>query len=110
MHSLRKVREVDAAFYATFHHIGVVDRDHFLERLDRFELKIVEREIRLLEYLDVPRTLDDIASHRFVFRPGDAVPFADPVERRSMSMHLDRLLARDQIEEVEPGRFAAVPR
>jgi glyoxylase-like metal-dependent hydrolase (beta-lactamase superfamily II) len=107
--SLAQVRSIEADWYATFHHIGVLERDAFLERLDRFEVRIVEREERLLEYLDQPRSLDEIVAHRFVYRPGDAVPFADAVERRSMSQHLERLLAQDRVEEVEPGRYAAAP-
>jgi glyoxylase-like metal-dependent hydrolase (beta-lactamase superfamily II) len=107
--SLQSIRDIRCAWYATFHHIGVLDREHYLERLDRFTLKIDEREARLLEYLEAPRTLDNIVEHRFIYRKGDAVGFADAVERRSMSMHLDRLLAQDRVEEVEPGRFAAVP-
>jgi hypothetical protein len=43
-----------------------------------------------------------------VYRPTDAVSFAGPVERRSMRQHLDRLLAQDRVEEVEPERYAAV--
>jgi glyoxylase-like metal-dependent hydrolase (beta-lactamase superfamily II) len=107
--SLERVRNIQAHWYATFHHIGVLERDAFLQRLDRFECKILEREDRLLEYLDQPRSLDEIAAHRFVYRPSDAVPFADAVERRSMSQHLERLIAQDRVEEVEPGCFVRAP-
>jgi glyoxylase-like metal-dependent hydrolase (beta-lactamase superfamily II) len=106
--SLAYIREVEARWYATFHHIGVLDRPTFLERLDRFETKIALREAALLDYLQEPHSLDEIAAHRFVYRPGDAVPNADFVERRSMGMHIARLIAQDRVEEVETGRFAAV--
>ena len=105
--SLVKVREIEAAWYATFHHIGVLEPPQFEERLDRFETKIVEREAALLEYLESPHTLEEIVAHRFVYRPGNEAPFIDCVERRSMSMHLERLLAQDRVEEVEPGRWLA---
>jgi glyoxylase-like metal-dependent hydrolase (beta-lactamase superfamily II) len=106
--SLRTVRELDAAWYATFHHIGVVDRPLFEERLDRFEVKIALREAALLDYLQDPRSLDEIAAHRFVYRPGPAPPMVEIVERRSMGMHIERLIAQDRIEEVEPGRYLVV--
>ena len=84
--SLRLVRAVQAKHYATFHHVGVVDRDTFVARLDKFAAVIASREARLLAYLaEAPRTLDEIVKHRFVYRPGDPVSFADPVERSSMS-------------------------
>ncbi len=107
-HSLRLVRDLDAAWYATFHHIGVLERDAFEERLDRFETKIALRESELLAYLEDPHTLDEIAAHRFVYRPGPAPPMVEIVERRSMGMHIDRLIAQDRVEEVEPGRYLAV--
>jgi hypothetical protein len=66
---------------------------------------IADRERRLLEYLAEPRSIDDIAAHRFVYRPADPVSFAEPVERRSMSQHVDRLLAAGRVREVEPGRY-----
>jgi glyoxylase-like metal-dependent hydrolase (beta-lactamase superfamily II) len=106
--SLARVRAIEADRYATFHHVGVVDRATFLERLDRFAGVIRSREERLLAFLTEPRSLDDVARHRFVYRPGDAVPFADSVERRSMAQHVARLRRRGRVREVAPGRFQAV--
>jgi glyoxylase-like metal-dependent hydrolase (beta-lactamase superfamily II) len=106
--SLARVRGIEARHYATFHHIGVVDRATFLERLGRFAAVIGDRERRLLAFLaEAPRTLDEVAAHRFVYRPADPVPFAAPVERRSMRQHIDRLLRQGRVREVEPGRFRA---
>lgn len=106
--TLRAVREIPARVWVTFHHVGVLDsRPAFLERLDRFEAVIRRRERRLLEFLAEPRTLDEIAAHRFVYRPGDEVPFAEAVERRSMAQHLERLEREGRVVEVEPGRFRA---
>jgi glyoxylase-like metal-dependent hydrolase (beta-lactamase superfamily II) len=106
--SLARVREIDARFYATFHHVGVLEgRAAFLERFDRFAAVIGRREERLLAFLAEPRSLDEIAAHRFVYRPEDAVAFADPVERRHMAQHLARLARAGRVREVEPGRFLA---
>jgi glyoxylase-like metal-dependent hydrolase (beta-lactamase superfamily II) len=107
--TLALVRGIDARHFATFHHVGVLDgREVFLERLDRFAAVIARREERLLAYLaEVPRSLEEIGEHRFVYRPGDAVAFATPVEMRSMGMHLDRLLEAGRVREVEAGRFLA---
>ena len=104
--SLRKVRDMQADWYATFHHIGVLDtRDAFIARLDKFEAKIADREQRLLDYLSEPHTLDEIAAHRFVYRPKDPVPFAEGVERRSMSQHITRLLRDARLKEVDGNRY-----
>jgi len=104
--TLEAVRKIDARWYATFHHVGVLEgRDAFLERLDRFTAVIADRERRLLEYLAEPHSMAEIAQHRFVYRPQDPVPFAEAVERRSMSQHVSRLLQAGRAREVEPGRF-----
>jgi glyoxylase-like metal-dependent hydrolase (beta-lactamase superfamily II) len=106
--SLELVRGIDARAWITFHHIGVIDdREAFFERLDRYAGVIGQREQRLVEFLAEPRSLDDIAAHRFVYRPGDEVAFADPVERRSMGQHLARLCDEGRAREADPGRFVA---
>jgi glyoxylase-like metal-dependent hydrolase (beta-lactamase superfamily II) len=100
--SIARVRAIEARFYVTFHHVGVVDRATFLERLGRFEAVIADREARLLEFVATPRSLDEVVEHRFVYRPGDAVGFADAVEARSMAMHLERLEASGRVDRL-PG-------
>jgi hypothetical protein len=99
---------MQADWYATFHHIGVLEgRGAFLDRLDVFEAKIADREQRLLAFLAEPRTLEEVVAHRFVYRPHDPVPFADGVERRSMSQHIERLMRAGRVEE-NNGRYIAV--
>jgi len=106
--TLAAVRKLEARRYATFHHIGVLEsREEFLARLDKFTAVIHSREQRLLEFLSEPHTLDDIVAHRFVYRPGDPVPFADSVERRSMSQHLERLIGEGRVREVERESYLA---
>ena len=106
--TLVMARTVDARWYATFHHIGVIEgRAAFAERLDRYAAVIADRERRLLAYLAEPRSLGEIAAHRFVYRPQDPVPFAEPVERRSMGQHVARLVRDARVHEVEPGRYRA---
>lgn len=106
--TLEMARGLTARWYATFHHVGVVEgREAFLARLDRFEAVIADRERRLLEFLHEPRTLDEITTHRFVFRPQDPMPHLDAIERRSMSQHLERCLRSGLVREVEAGRYLA---
>jgi len=107
--TLVMARDIDARYYATFHHVGVLeDRATYLARLDRFAGVIADRERRLLAYLAEPHTLEDIVKHRFVYRPHDQVAFADGVERRSMSMHLARLMRDGRVRALEPGLYRSV--
>ena len=108
--TLVMVRGLAARCYATFHHVGVLeDREAFVARVDRFSAVIDRREEALLAFLAEPRSLVEIVAHRFVYRPQDAVAYADPVERRSMSQHLDAATAAGRVEQPEPGRFLARP-
>lgn len=106
--SLKLVRHIEAKWYATFHHIGVLDRANFIARLDRYEAVIQRRDERLLEFLETPQTIDDIVKHRFIYRPGDQVDFAVPVEYRSMTFHLVRLERQGQVQQIEENHWQRI--
>jgi glyoxylase-like metal-dependent hydrolase (beta-lactamase superfamily II) len=104
--SLHKVREEDANFYVTFHHKGVIEgRETFVELLDAFHAVIGRRHDAMLDFLAKPRSIAEMAEHRFIYRPGVELPFVDSVERRSTEMHLARMLREGAVIEVEPDRY-----
>ena len=104
--SLEKVREIDAHWYVSSHHAGLVEgRQAFRERIEPYAAKIRERDERLLEYLSQPHSLEEIVDHRFVYRPKDRVPFIDAVEHRSMAQHVSRLVTQGRIQETEDRRY-----
>jgi len=107
--SLRRVRDEHARFYVTFHHKGVIEgRDTFVRMVDEFAAVIDRRHRAMIEFLAEPRTLDEMAAHRFVYRPHVQISFADAVERRSAQLHVGRMLWRGEAAEVAPGVFRAV--
>ena len=104
--SLSKVREEDADYYVTFHHKGVIEgREEFVRLLDAFTAVIDPRHRAMLDYLVEPHSLDEMAAHRFIYRPHVEMSFVDNVERRSAELHVARMLRRGEVAEVEPGRF-----
>ncbi|MCP3854296.1 MAG: MBL fold metallo-hydrolase [Actinomycetia bacterium] len=106
--TLERCRDLDAEWFSTFHHKGVVQgRGQFLPLLEAFIAVIERREIELLAYLGEPRTVDDIVSHRFVYRPQIEGDHIDSVEHRSMTQHLVRLERDGQVHQVEPGHYRA---
>jgi len=106
--SLEQIRDEDARYYVTFHHKGVIEgRDRFLELLDEFHAVIPRRHEAMLTFLAEPHSLDDMVAHRFIYRPHVQHVFADSVEHRCAAMHIQRMLARGEATEVEPGRFQA---
>ncbi|MGI9605722.1 MAG: MBL fold metallo-hydrolase [Acidimicrobiales bacterium] len=104
--SLVRVRDVEAEWYVTFHQKGVIEgRDRFVEMLDAFHSVIARRHDAMLEFLEVPRSIDEMAEHRFVYRPHVQIPFVETVERRTAELHMARMLAGGEAEEAGPGRF-----
>jgi glyoxylase-like metal-dependent hydrolase (beta-lactamase superfamily II) len=109
--SLAKVRDEKADYYVTFHHKGIIEgRAEFLALLDSFGEVIDRRHAAMLDFLAEPQTLDEMAAHRFVYRPHVEHPFTDAVEWRTAQLHVQRMLARGEAAEVEPDRFQRVGR
>lgn len=106
--AIERVRHIEAKFYVTFHQKGVIEgQTLFNEMLDSFASTIGKRESAMLTFLAEPHTLDDMAAHRFVYRPGAEGVFFDSVERRTASLHLQRLLPTGAVIEIEPGLYRA---
>jgi len=108
--SLRRVRDEDAEFYVTFHHKGVIEgRDAFVTLIDGFAAVIDRRHGAMLEFLALPRTLEEMVAHRFVYRPHVELSIADTVERRSSTLHLQRMLTRGEAVELQAGTYQRTP-
>jgi glyoxylase-like metal-dependent hydrolase (beta-lactamase superfamily II) len=106
--SIDRVATIDAKHYVTFHHKGIVStRTEFLEQLTTFKRVISNREERLLNFLSEPRNIQHIADAHFIYRPESAPSFADAVEKRSMTMHLVRMIRNGAVVEPEPGMYRA---
>lgn len=109
-HSLERARSIEARWYSTFHHKGVIDgAAEYVAAVDAFAAVIGRRERAMVGHMTgTPRSLDDLVAHRFVYRPHVTIPIVGGVERRSAQMSLVRLVARGEIREVEPGRYLAI--
>jgi hypothetical protein len=62
----------------------------------------------MLDFLVEPKSIEDMRAHRFIYRPHVEHSFANSVEERSARMHVERMLHRGEISEVEPGRYRAI--
>ena len=102
--SLERCRQIDAEHFITFHHKGTISgRAQFLEMLENFAAVIARRENAMLEYLAEPHTLDEMVQTRFVYRPHVENLLVQSVERRSATLHLQRLSRQARVREIEPG-------
>ena len=105
---MRRCADIEARWYGTYHHKGVIDGPgEFRRRLGEYRGVIATRDARLLAFLTEPRTVEQIAEHRLVYRPHVDAPYVMAVERRTAQRHLARLEAAGGVEEIEPGRYRA---
>jgi glyoxylase-like metal-dependent hydrolase (beta-lactamase superfamily II) len=109
--SLAAVARLDARVWVTSHHRAVItDRADFLAQLAAFTAKLDEREARLLALLDAgAQTLDDLARQRLLYPPEHDALWVTFVERRSIAMHLDELLADGRVRRRDDGRYERRP-
>ena len=76
--------------------------------VDSFAAVIDRRHEAMLEFLGEPRTIDEMMRHRFIYRPHVDHVFADAAERRTASLHVQRMLARGEATEVAPDTYQRV--
>lgn len=106
--SLARVRDIDAAWYVTYHHKGIyTERAAYLTALDAFTAVIASREAAMLAFLAEPRTVEDMVAHRFVYRPHVQLPWLDSCERYTATDHLRRLERRGAVVRVGEDRYRA---
>ncbi|CAM5671794.1 hypothetical protein STANM337S_07119 [Streptomyces tanashiensis] len=104
--SMRRCREIDVRWYGTAHQRGVIEgASEFSARLEAFARVVERRDAALLAFLDEPRTVEEIAGHRLVYRPDVEGSHVGPVERRTAVQHLERLIGAGLVMEVERERF-----
>jgi glyoxylase-like metal-dependent hydrolase (beta-lactamase superfamily II) len=97
--TLARLPEIPAKAWITSHHRGVyTERAAFLDALAAFGAKFDKRERRLLELLRAgPKTLEQLTGIRILYPPDFAELWVVDAERRTISQHLDELLAQGRI-------------
>lgn len=96
-----------ASVYLCGHHVGVLDDGAFRNRLARYRSVIASRSERMLSFLAVTRTLDEMVAHRFVYRPHDEVAGIDRTERVTAERHLERMEREGRVVQIDGHRWRA---
>ncbi len=68
---------------------------------------ITKRELAMLDFMSEPKSLEECALQRFVYRPAVATKFVHHVETRSAQIHIDRMLADGRLIQVTESSFRA---
>jgi hydroxyacylglutathione hydrolase len=103
--SIRRLKAIPARVWMAGHETGLFT--HTEEELwTRYERVIYEREAKLLDFLSVSRTMDDIAAACIVYgRPREPRAFFEFGERAIMKKHLERLRKSGRI--LQEGKYYA---
>lgn len=108
--SLARLPDIPAKVWVTTHHRGVyTDRNKMLHDLAAYEAKIGEREQKLLSMLvDAPKTLQQLVAERLLYPQGYDSPWVEAAETRTISQHLDELVADGRVRKEADGFRASV--
>ena len=105
--TLARLPDIPAKVWVTSHHRGVyTDRQRFLRDLAAFAARLDEREQRLLEWLEEsPKTLEQMVERRLLYPPGFEATWVLDAEARTISQHLEELLAEGRVQVDEQGVY-----
>jgi glyoxylase-like metal-dependent hydrolase (beta-lactamase superfamily II) len=105
--TLERVADIPAKVWVTSHHRGVyTDREHFLRDLAAYTKTLEAREQRLLELLRAsPKTLEQLVECRLLYPPGHQDYWVVDAETRSISRHLDEMLADGRVKADDDGIY-----
>lgn len=107
--TLARLPEIPAKVWVTSHHRGVYDdRERFLADLAAFAGKLDARSEKLVGMLaGTPKTLAQLVRERLIYPQGHEGVWVDKAEERTISRHLEELLADGRVREPEPGLYLA---
>lgn len=105
--TLASVADIPAKVWVTSHHRGVyTDREHFLRDLAAYTTTLDTREHRLVELLrQSPKTIPQLVECRLLYPPGHQDLWVVDAETRSISAHLDEMLAAGKVQLGEGGVY-----
>ncbi len=102
--SMHRLLEIPADIYITSHETGII-RGDITELAETYLTVITTRGKRILEFLERPRTADEIVERWIIFRR-EFQPryFFEFAERGMIMKHLERLIRNGKVETKE-GKF-----
>jgi glyoxylase-like metal-dependent hydrolase (beta-lactamase superfamily II) len=97
--TLKRLTSIPANIWLSSHHRGLyTDRTSLLRDLLAFESKIEKRERRILSLLgDRPRCLEELLAQGVLWPPGFDAFWVKATERRTISLHLEELVANGSV-------------
>ncbi len=108
--SLEKVRAIDAEYYLSAHETGLMDKEIFVEKFEKFRGHFKKRDELIMDFISEPRTLEEIVAKRFIYKKvfsGRQDIWIAYAEKKMIEQHIIRLKNMGQIREFQ-GKFLRV--
>lgn len=107
--SLERLPHIPAKVWVTSHHRGIyTEREDFLRDLAAYAAKLDQRDQRLLTLLRAsPKTLAQLVEHRLLYPAGYDSPWVADAESRTISLHLEELIASRRVSMDGQGVYRA---
>lgn len=103
-----KLFDLDFEVYVSSHREPIFEKEQAEEQIRVFKNKIKEREEKILEILETPKTLDEIVEISPIYgRKPQIKEILDFLERTMISKHLEKLEKENRVKR-EDGKFVRV--
>jgi len=103
--SMERLRRIPAKVWLTSHETGIFE-DEPGEIWDQYLSVIAERERKLLDLLEIPRTLEEIVGAWIIYgKPREPKAFFEFGERVHMKKHLEKLMKEEVVVKEEEKYF-----
>ncbi|MBI4642580.1 MAG: MBL fold metallo-hydrolase [Deltaproteobacteria bacterium] len=100
--TLERLAGFKARTYITAHEQGVFSEEEFQAALPAYRQTIAAREDRLLELLQTPKTVKQLADRHFFYgKPKDPPFIYHHIETQMLAKHLERLLTQARVSHTD---------
>lgn len=104
--SVEKIIQIEPATLVTSHRRIFNSKNDDIKKMFRDYLDIIlSREQKILDYLNQPRSIDQIAEQDLVYEPGQFNQYLIFWNKVMIVRHLKRLIRMGQVKELEAGHY-----
>jgi ribonuclease/clavin/mitogillin len=103
--SVRRIKEIDPAVVVPSHRR--IQTEGIQEKLDHYIQVVLDRETKLCDLLQEPKTLPELAEYRLVY-PKQSNMYEVFWERMTIRNHLRHMIRDGRIAEIEPGLYRSL--
>ncbi len=95
--SASSLSHLDADYFITGHEEGIFNKKEFCMRLSDFLEIIEKRDCKILSYLEIPRSIEELTEFRIIYAQTKKDDWIRAFEKNALEKHVSRLLQKGLI-------------